>query len=215
MLQGSRQSLLCSFVFDELPNIYKSVCKNRPLNIEINVKTIKTPVVKCEQCKFKSSMIQMKMHVKAIHRTNRPKRVTKRMPNFSLVVKPAKKSKHEIPQRINILLNSEGINDESILLVNDTFSGKEATLEEDCTHVDIMDMDASVNSDNKTKKLNETKDEVVQMKALVSCDKCDFDCETQEYLREHINEYHKGTNCTNCAFTSEKRCSLERPSERL
>ena len=62
--------------------------------------------------------------MKAIHGTNRPKRVTKRMPNFSPVVKPAKKSKHEKQQKLNIMLNSEGISDESFLLTNETFCGK-------------------------------------------------------------------------------------------
>ena len=34
MIQGSKQALLCSYVFDELPGIYKMVCERRPKKIE-------------------------------------------------------------------------------------------------------------------------------------------------------------------------------------
>ena len=67
MLQGSRQSLLCAYVFEELPKIYKLVCNNKPKKLETkNKKTPGKPSVKCDQCKFKSSLIQMKMHMKTI-----------------------------------------------------------------------------------------------------------------------------------------------------
>ena len=62
MLQGSKQSLICSFVFDELPQIYKMVCDKKPKKIDHKNKILKSPlkpIVKCEQCKYKSSVIQM------------------------------------------------------------------------------------------------------------------------------------------------------------
>ena len=77
MIQGGRQSLICSYVFEELPRIYREVCKNRPKVEEsmLKVQRNQKPCVKCEQCKFKSSLIQMKMHMKTVlpnHRRGYP-----------------------------------------------------------------------------------------------------------------------------------------------
>ena len=85
MLQGRRQSLLCTYVFEELPKMYKLVCERNPKELQIKYRKKKTPVkphVKCEQCKFTSSMIQMKMHIKTVHSTK---------PNFTPMLKPSKK----------------------------------------------------------------------------------------------------------------------------
>ena len=117
MIQGCRQSLICSYVFDELPKMYKMVCNNKPVQMEESARGKKTSFVKCDQCKYKSSMIQMKMHIKSIHSSSRAK-VTKRLSNFTPIVKPAKKSKHGKPNKMNLLLNAEGIADESILLLD-------------------------------------------------------------------------------------------------
>ena len=43
MIQGSRQSMICTYVFDELPKIYKLVCDNKPKKMEGNQKTRKNP----------------------------------------------------------------------------------------------------------------------------------------------------------------------------
>ena len=72
MIQGSIQSLICSYVFNELPKIYKIVREIGTKELEQTLKkspNLKLPVkslVKCDQCHFKSSMIQMKMHIKNI-----------------------------------------------------------------------------------------------------------------------------------------------------
>ena len=90
MIQGSRQSVLCSYVFEELPKIYKLVCLNKPERIESSYSTRRIPgkpLVKCDQCKYKSTLLQMKMHMKTVHVT-KPKR-NKRSPNFTPVMKPA------------------------------------------------------------------------------------------------------------------------------
>ena len=136
MLQGSNQSLICSYVFEELPKMYKLVCDNKPKPLEDKNKTKMTPskpAVKWEQCKFKSSLMQMKMHMKSVHGT-RPRRNSKRLRNFSPIIKSSKRCKNEKSLKMDLMINSEGIIDEenSYLLVDDTFSGKETLLEE-CT----------------------------------------------------------------------------------
>ena len=89
MLQGRRQSVLCSYVFEELPKIYKLVRANRPQRIEATSRKPNTkPSVKCEQCKFKSTLVQMKMHIKTVHAT-KPKKAHKRLSNFTPLSKPS------------------------------------------------------------------------------------------------------------------------------
>ena len=129
MIQGSRQSVLCSYVFEELPKIYKLVCLNKPERIESSYSTRRIPgkpLVKCDQCKYKSTLLQMKMHMKTVHVT-KPKR-TKRSPNFTPVIKPAKKSRSD---KIDPMFNCEGGMDidNSFLLIDDSFSGKDNTAE--------------------------------------------------------------------------------------
>ena len=90
------------------------------------------PVVKCDECKFKTTMIQTKMHMKAVHGTSRPKRASKRLlPNFTPEIKPSKRSKKVKPLNMDTMINSEVSieDDNSILLVDDTFSGKSMALE--------------------------------------------------------------------------------------
>ena len=100
MLQGSIQSLICSYVFTELPKIYKRVCESKPKQLEEDkLKKQKTPgkqmMVKCDQCRFKSNMIQMKMHLKNVH-AKKPTRASKRLPVFTPVSKPSKRCKPEV-----------------------------------------------------------------------------------------------------------------------
>ena len=100
MLQGSIQSLICSYVFTELPKIYKRVCELKPKQLEEDkLKKQKTPgkqmMVKCDQCRFKSNMIQMKMHLKNVH-AKKPTRASKRLPVFTPVSKPSKRCKPEV-----------------------------------------------------------------------------------------------------------------------
>ena len=67
LLQASLQSLICSYVFEELPKIYKLVCDAKPMALDDNLKRkskpSEKPIVKCDQCRFKSNFIQMKMHL--------------------------------------------------------------------------------------------------------------------------------------------------------
>ena len=99
MLQGSIQSLICSFVFQELPKVYKLVCENQPRALEdkprLKKKTPAKPTVKCDQCKFKSTMIQMKMHIQNVH--TKPRRASKRLPAFTPCANLQKEAKLTLP----------------------------------------------------------------------------------------------------------------------
>ena len=184
MLQGRRQSVLCSYVFEELPKIYKLVRANRPQRIEASSATSRKPntkpSVKCEQCKFKSTLVQMKMHIKTVHAT-KPKKAHKRLSNFTPLSKPSKRCK---PQKLDTIINCEGIVDNSFLLIDDSFSGKSTPLE--------------MNVQSETYE----KDNVVEMKPLLSCGKCEYDCETKENLEAHFNNVHVASDCLNCEFTA-------------
>ena len=84
MLQGKMQSVLCTYVFQELPKLYKSICTNnirKYLPIKQGDKPRK-PEVKCEKCQYRSTLIQMKMHMKTVHGP-RPARASKRLLNFT------------------------------------------------------------------------------------------------------------------------------------
>ena len=120
MIQGSRQSILCAYVFNELPKIYKIVSANKPTFVQTNTKLRKKTVkstVNCDQCKFKSTLIKMKMHLKTVHGP-RPVRASKRFQTFTPPVKDAKKSKSVK------IINCEGIADNDSILLEDSFSGK-------------------------------------------------------------------------------------------
>ena len=106
MLQGSIQSLICAYVFNELPRIYKHVRLTKPKPLEDKQKKKQsTPgkaMVKCDQCRFKSTMLQMKMHIKNIH-SKKPTRASKRLPVCTPGSKPPKRSKPESTSRAKVV----------------------------------------------------------------------------------------------------------------
>ena len=119
----------------------------------------------------------MKMHIKSIHNSSRPK-VTKRLPNFTPISKPAKKAKNVSPITSNTFLNAEGIADESILMLDDTFGGKGNT--------STLDENIGNTIPGDTSK----EPEYVEETEVLTCGKCEFDAETEGSLRDHINNMH-------------------------
>ena len=88
---SSKQPILCSYVFNELPKIYKLVTANKPTFLQSNI-IMKNKPVKCAQCKFKSTLMQMKMRLKTVH-GSRPVRASKRFKTFTPSVRELKKPK--------------------------------------------------------------------------------------------------------------------------
>ena len=207
MVQGSKQSVLCSYVFEELPKIYRLVRLNKPEQLESLNKSRKVPErpgVKCDQCNFKSSLMQMKMHLKAVHGT-RTTRSRKRLSNFTPMVTQAKKSK---TIKVNPIINNEGFTDTSILLVENTFSGNTTTLEGLMDHrdVEVTNGDTLVEMDQMNVQMG---NDSVRIQPLLTCPKCEFDCESPQSLTDHINQMHKPFECANCTFTSDENTVLK------
>ena len=145
------------------------------------------PLVNCDQCKFKSSMIQMKKHIKSIHEANRPK-ISKRQQNFTPDIKSLKRAKNVSYHLPNMLLNTEGIMDESILMLeNNTLAEREITLDESSASNMVIERNVS------PKKCGE---KVIRQDALLSCDGCDFDSESQDELNNHKASTHDRNKCT-------------------
>ena len=74
LIQSGCKSLVCIYVFSELPRIYKSVCTK---TVYIEDKKPNRDLVKCVQCKVKASLTGMKMHLKKVH--SRSKKTTKNL----------------------------------------------------------------------------------------------------------------------------------------
>ena len=152
----------------------------------------------------------MKMHMKTIHGP-RQKRVSKRQPNFTPVPKPSKRAKTVQPPIINIPMNSEGIieGDNSFLLLDDTFSGKMIQLEEDLSTNSVMEVDSKNDPAEKIRKQEAVEENKVKIEPMLSCTRCEFDCENEEQLTNHKNEIHLANDCLNCMFTSEEETVLK------
>ena len=78
MVQGSDNSIICNFVFGELPEIYKMVCDLKPKMIGLrrtlrNTGANAITLVTCGECDFKASNIDMRMHIKARHKGSKKK----------------------------------------------------------------------------------------------------------------------------------------------
>ena len=152
----------------------------------------------------------MKMHMKTIHGP-RQKRVSKRQPNFTPVPKTSKRAKTVQPPIINIPMNSEGIieGDNSFLLLDDTFSGKMIQLEEDLSTNSVMEVDSKNDPAEKIRKQEAVEENEVKIEPMLSCTRCEFDCENEEQLTNHKNEIHLANDCLNCMFTSEEETVLK------
>ena len=221
MLQGSSQSLLCQHVFEELPKMYKLVCANRPKKVKMNKLGTKPekPAVKCDQCKYKSTMMQMKMHMKTVHAA-RPVRASKRLHNFTPLAKTAKKTKSE-----DALMNCEGMVDESLLLMEDSFSGKgspvEMTMQEDMNPKTLEE--ECIGDIPQTVLHNEN---VFMDTDDSTCNKCDYVGKDPGSLKNHIEESHENRIsdedieklggqilteffCTLCVFVTDNNSDLE------
>ena len=43
----------------------------------------------------------------------------------------------------------------------------------------------------------------------MSCDKCEYDCESAGHLEEHVRTTHKASECLNCTFTADEDTVLK------
>ena len=60
LIQGGSQSLICLFVFSELPRIYTGVAKMKPVEAVTKRRQTAKSLVSCEQCKVKATLPDMR-----------------------------------------------------------------------------------------------------------------------------------------------------------
>ena len=191
VLQGSVQSMICSYVFNELPMIYKMVCETRPKFLEDKVKGKHEALVKCDQCRFKASMIQMKMHIKNIH-IKKPVRASKRLLAFTPKVKPAKRSKAEsVSEDVSFLMVPGSAVGDDVVTLNENIEDMKEDVQEAIKPVNMDVVD------------------------ILSCSKCDFETEIEDDLQSHVaNGIHHLSDpasykCEECGFSFDTQSLLE------
>ena len=185
MIQGSKQSILCSYVFDELPRIYKSVCETAPKAIINKVKSIKKSsqsVVKCVQCSFKGDLNQIKVHIQNNH-TMRPRRAVKRLPLFTPISKPSKKSKINKICVTDININSEAANDDILIAADQS------------------------RCDNSL--------EIVTMTDLFTCNLCQHEAETVDELNKHITSSHVASSSPDISSSKTSTADSRTPTKTI
>ena len=195
MLQGSIQSLICSYVFNLLPIIYKKVCvaKSKPLVVELKKKqpTPGKAFVKCDKCHFKSSMVQMKMHIKNIH-MKKATRASKRFPVFTPDVKASKRTKPEsILNKVN-MINIVNL-DDSVLLSHDEPAPFDAT------SLDEMVIDSITTEDKilpNNMEATQQQDDV-----LIKCCVCEYEAKDARHIKDHEMTKHGMVKCPKCDNT--------------
>ena len=95
--------------------------------------------------------------------------------------------------------------DTSILLVENTFSGNATPHEGLMEHRDV-----EVTSGDTLVKMDvQMGNDSVRIQPLITCPKCEFDCESPQSLTDHINQMHKPFECANCTFTSDENTVLK------
>ena len=159
MLQASRQSLLCSYVFHELPKVYKMVSERKLKAVEKSVSKIGSKsLVKCDQCSYKSTMLHMKKHIQTVH--IKVTRASKCQFSFTPYIKPPKRCKSKTDSV------TETASPSVASLV------KQATLEES---INTMESEDSFNT--------------VPKQLVYSCATCDFDCSSMIDLSKHSKSH--------------------------
>ena len=119
------------------------------------------PDVKCDKCQFKSSLLQMKMHMKTVHGP-RPARASKRLLDFTPNV--AKRSKTD-----NVFINSEGIFNDSIFLMEESINDVSIkVMEEEQPPVPSIVYHSTIEGNGR----------IVEINDLFSCDHCN--CNTRK-----------------------------------
>ena len=191
LVQGGRQSLLCEFVFGELPRIYKMVTTKQkqflPILRESKRKRVATPVKKrnikqkpgikeldCSLCDFTSTTkVKIIKHMKSSHTDQ----------EISKTVVPINTSVQILNEDMSITDVAEDTT-EKLLIEN----------------IASKDDDFQINhneeeSTNKVKAVMNNTEEI-SFSSLYKCDECDFGTFTMHNLQEHKKNKHVKENIT-------------------
>ena len=188
LVQGAKQLIICSYVFNILPEIYNKVFESKRKALECPEKSGSKTMVKCDDCNFKSTIIQMKLHIKNIH-NRKALKTSKRASILTPLPNPEKRSKIEIaPVSDFALINSESPLHESALL---------CSLEEDVSTVAMLECRSSSPTQHKSVE-----------GSIFCCDVCPFDTESKKELDEHYTKGDHLFNCTACDLIFMSEVSL-------
>ena len=232
LLQAGKQSVLCSYVFEELPKIYKEVSKNKQIFLEgPKIKRVSKPVVKCDKCKFKSSLIQMKMHMNNVH-SRKPTRAKKRFQDFTPAVKSPKKVRNDtilsitnqakgLPSNTSTkkeLFNKTlEVNDEEIQTHNKSVDHEEQVLPED---ISLMNLSIEVLAEtrNTNQVLNNVEikaptptQSVVISDSVIICGVFAEGFSSFNELEKHMSKHEnvKEIKCTSCDSKFETKLEVD------
>ena len=192
LVQGSDNSIICLFVFGELPQIYKMVCSMQPKPLDSGRKlrnsTAKN-LVACEECDFRTSYVDMRMHMKSRHNKNKKARLS------------LKSVTSLIGERIT---RDEKLLDEDLSFSNlpdDISRETEEPIQAQPIQCDWLDSrnnkECEYKSTDKGKlmghisyhlKPNDTSQKTsgfVGVENIFSCERCDYDTECEGQLKKH------------------------------
>ena len=181
-VQGSNQSLICMFVFQELPLLYKEVCLRKPTFSSLNPpkKTTRAKPLpfQCNLCKKKTtfkSMPDMKMHMKVTHKNTD--------------ITPQRKPTRAIgrPNVINISVSSDLLDSENDLTLYKSVSQEEETtiMTYKCTFCDNSFLELHKVSQHE----RENHSESITVLEL-SCEMCVYKTSNQNEMSEHLVSNH-------------------------
>ena len=92
MIQSGNKSLVCIFVFSELPRIYTNLSTSTAIVEDERTQNM----VKCTQCKVKASIAGMRMHLKKAHSTSRSLKISKKPTKNQITDQITEQNKIEI-----------------------------------------------------------------------------------------------------------------------
>ena len=111
LVQAGVQSAICAYVFNELPAIYNKVCAAKLKALPDKSEKPAKALVKCSDCHFTSTLVQMKHHIRNSH--GRKFKAQKRSSILTPLPNPSKRVKASLFS----VMNSEITLDESMLSV--------------------------------------------------------------------------------------------------
>ena len=194
MIQGSDQTATCAYVFNELPLVYTKVCESKARQLPIENKKDKASKskVKCDECNYRSSLVQMKLHIKNMHSKKTRKRpsVLTPLPNPAKRVQPSVRMPSNVTQSLsyetmNMLLQS--INDGHI----DTSNSNVEVVEAISSVIISPKPENRSFVDHKTTSNNKS-----DSQETYACDECGISFTSKPNFEEHLTITHETAHQT-------------------
>ena len=200
-------------MYKNVRNILPTLTTNLPVrktrSSNLNHTAPKKAIVNCDECHFKSSFVQMKMHIKNIHMKKATK-ASKRLPVFTPVVKASKRNKPEpISSPSNVKMMNISNLDDSILLLPDEPALFDVTNLEEIV-IDSIRTEDSLPSNSmeettfRSQQNSEDKhvDNVSEPVAVkINCCVCEYEASGPNLISDHEITQHGMVKCCKCDTT--------------